>query len=65
MADFLLLGIVPGTRIQITFVTWLCSLALLAIGTFIVYMTHGKHPLFVVTVYFAAWRARSKGLLQN
>lgn len=60
MADFLLLGIVPGTSIQITFITWLYSLALLTIGMLIISVTYKKQPLFVAAVYFAAWRARSK-----
>ncbi|HET8709583.1 MAG TPA: hypothetical protein VFL85_04890 [Candidatus Saccharimonadales bacterium] len=57
MADFLLLGQIPGTRIQITFDAWLyCLLVGLAAYT-MYYLATRKQPLLTACAYYAAWRA--------
>lgn len=57
MADFLLLGQIPGTHIQITFSAWLYCL-LIAAGTYAMhFVVTRKQPLLVACAYYAAWRA--------
>lgn len=62
MTDLLLLGIVPGTRIEITFELWLFSLG---ITCFVMIAAHlifdrktFQHALFVLSVYASIWRAK-------
>lgn len=57
MADLLLLGQIPGTRIQITFDAWLyCLLIVLAIYS-VYFVATRKHPLVMMSTYYASWQA--------
>jgi hypothetical protein len=66
MADFLLLGIVPGTRIEITFEIWLLCIELAILSVFIVYVHFGRktfqYARYYFSVYVSAWRAKRQSL---
>jgi hypothetical protein len=57
MADFLLLGLVPGTHIQITFTAWLYCLIILVMVAASIYLKIRKQPFLTASIYFAAWQA--------
>jgi hypothetical protein len=57
MIDLLLLGIIPGTQIQITFGGWLTLLAVVVEVVLMRYLHVRKRPLLTAVVYFSAWRA--------
>lgn len=57
MADFLLLGLIPGTHIQITFNTWLYAFIVLVIISRLSSLVR-KRPLLIASIYAASWRAK-------
>jgi hypothetical protein len=60
MADFLLLGQIPGTRIQITFNAWLYCLLITVAVYSVYYIVTKKQPLLAACVYYAAWQANRR-----
>jgi hypothetical protein len=62
MIDFLFLGIIPGTHVQITFGMWLITFMVFAGTWATTYMLLKIRPLrkvrFITSVYLAAWHAR-------
>lgn len=62
MIDFLFLGIIPGTHIQITFGMWMITLAVFVSTWAISYALLRIHPLrkvrMTVSTYKSSWDAK-------
>ena len=62
MIDFLFLGIIPGTHVQITFEMWLTTLAVFVSTWAVSYVLMRLHPLrtlrLTLSVYKASWDAK-------
>ena len=67
MADLLLLGIIPGTRIEITFDIWLLMFEVICFVLFVTYVLFDRRTFqaarFVVSIYTSAWRAKRRAQL--
>lgn len=62
MIDFLFLGIIPGTHVQITFAMWLTTLAVFVTTWAISYTLLRVRPFrklrLTASIYLASWQAR-------
>jgi hypothetical protein len=59
MAEFLLLGQIPGTSIQITFWMWWLSLSILATSYMFWHLLIASQRLWVARLYLSLRRSRS------
>ena len=57
MLDLLLLGLIPGTQIQISFGAWLVCLAIIIEMAGLYYIQSRLRPVLVASVYISSWRA--------
>lgn len=56
MQNFIVLGYIPGTQIQITFMMWLYAVITAGVVYLLMFMIVHRQPLINVLVYFALRR---------